>query len=609
MPFKEFIRVLRRLLGYVAPYWPTVTVAFLCTFFVTFAKLSQAKFIGVVFGLMSDKNLKSIHVDPQNPLAHDIEGHHPFTIMVWVCLAFLVMMIAMGFASYLSRYLINKAGQAASRDLRQVVFAHIQRLPLQFFDQMRLGEIQSRASGDVSTSAQVLAQLSDFATNLLLVVVAMSWMLYEDWEMTALVLVLSPLIGLAVSGFGHQIGVHTERLQSRAADLSAIVYESISSIKVVKAYNREDFEIKRFGAKNQESYDIQMRLVQVSASQAPVVEFLGALGIVAIVCFGAWRVLTQGVQFAQITEYWTLLVMTTQPISALSGYYSSFQASAAAAKRVFVILDAPLEVEGESERKPLPAVHGEIVFDHVGFGYDGKTVFENLSLTVAQGEVLAIVGGNGAGKTTLVNLVSRFYRPQSGQVRIDGHDLAGVTLSSLRSQIGVVIQESVLFGGSIADNIACGNARATQADVEKAARLANAHDFIVEQVKGYDTEIGERGMRLSGGQRQRIAIARALLRDPRILILDEFTSGIDAESENLITDAIQKSMVGRTCLVIAHRLNTIRHADRIIVLDGGKIVEEGTHDELLARQGSYARIFQAQRHQPSLIATPVAAVA
>ncbi len=587
MSFVELLKVVSRVLGYIKPYWKVVLGAFFLTLFVTLARLSQAKFVGLIFGLMTED--KFTYAD----------GQDPFWRLNLICALFLGVMVVMGVGTYFQKYLVDLGGQSAIRDFRNHVFCHLQKLSLPFYDEMRLGEIQSRCSGDIMTATSIYTILADFLKNFLIVVVAMGWMLYQDWQMTCLVLLLSPIIGGAVSRFGKKMGKVTEKLQARVADLSAIMYENISSIKVVKAYNREDFEIARYTDKNEENFSTQMKLVQVVSMQSPAVEFLGALGIVAIIWFGATRILQGAVTFSQMTEYWTLLVMTSQPINALSGFYSNFQAAAAAAKRVFYILDREPEVKEKKDAFELPPIKGEIRFEKVCFGYKkGVEVLHDISITVSPGEVLAIVGANGAGKTSFVNLIPRFYDPSRGRVLIDGYDIRDVTLKSLRSQIGVVIQESVLFGGTVAENIACGDHSISREQIVEAAKVARAHDFIVGLPHQYDTQIGERGMRLSGGQRQRIAIARAFVRNPRILILDEFTSGIDPESEHQIAQALEKVMKGRTCIVIAHRLNTIRNADRIIVLDQGRIKEMGSHDELLAAGGLYTRLYEAQLRAP-----------
>ncbi len=591
MPLSELLSLQGRLVAYIRPYWKVVLAALFFTVFVSVSRLSQAKFVKWIFALMT-----------QESFVYG-QGRDPFMSLNLIIGGFLLLLIFMGIGSFCQKYFVDLAGQSAVRDLREAVFVHLQNLDLSFFDGMRTGEIQSRATSDVLAATSIYNVFSDFLKNFLIVVVAFGWMFYKDITMTCMVLLLSPLIGVAVGRFGKKMGTITESLQSRMADLSSIAYENISCQKVVKSTNRQKFEIGRFSSTNRENFRTQMKLVQVTATQTPAVEVIAALGIVTIVYFGAMRVLQGNATFGEMTEYWTLMVMTTQPISALSGFYSSMNASAAAGKRVFEILDVAPKVSDAPEATILPDVQGQVTFEGIHFAYQPEhPILRGIDLEVAAGEVVAIVGPNGAGKTSFVNLVPRFYDPTQGRILIDGHDLRTVTQESLREQVGSVIQESVLFGASIAENIACGRPNVTREQIVEAAKVANADEFICKMPHGYDTEVGERGARLSGGQRQRIAIARAILRDPKVLVLDEFTSGIDTESEILITEAIEKIMRGRTCLVIAHRLNTIRHANRIVVIDAGRITETGTHETLLSQNGTYAKLYQAQLRTPQILA-------
>jgi subfamily B ATP-binding cassette protein MsbA len=578
---------LLRLLGYIRPYWKAVAGAFVFTLAVTGTRLSQARFVALIFALMTADQFNYSH------------GFDPVLRLNLITLAFLGVMLVQGLCTYFQKYLVDLGGQLALRDFRQQVFEKLQRMSLSFYHSMRLGEIHSRASNDIQTAGLLFPTLAEFTKNMLIVVLALGWMFWRDWQMTALVLLLSPLIGTAVSRFSARVSLITERLQARLADLSAILYENISGMQLVQAYTREAHEIARFRCKNEENYTAQMKLVQVSALQLPVVEFLGAFGIVAIIWFGALRILQGQVTFTQMTEYWTLMILTSQPISELSKFYAAASQSAAAARRVFEILDARPDIEEAPDAVELPSVQGRLELRGVSFEYEaGKRALVDIDLTVQPGEVVALVGPNGSGKTTLVNLVPRFYDPTAGLVLLDGHPLTRLKLAWLRRQVGLVTQEAVLFAGTVRENIAFGNPRASLEQIERAARLAGAHEFIERLPQGYETPVGERGLRLSGGQRQRLAIARALLLDPRILILDEFTSGFDTEAENLITEAIDRAMKGRTCLVIAHRLNTIRHADRIVVMDRGRIVEMGSHEELLCRGGLYTRLFEAHLRHP-----------
>ena len=470
---------------------------------------------------------------------------------------------------------------------------------MSFFESTRIGEIQSRCTSDIIATTASYASLADFLKNSIIVIGAIAYMVYFDWRLTLLIFLVAPIIGVAVGRFGKKVGTETNKLQSRVADLSAIIIENTSTQKVVKAYHREDYEIARFEQVNKENLRTQMKLVQVSATQSPVVEFISVIGITAIIYFGASQVIQGQASLDGMVVYWGLMAMIIQPVTAVSSFYSSFQASSAAGKRVFKLLDLKPKVVETPNATTLPSIVGHIKFSNLHFSYnEEKEILRGIDLEVQAGEIVAIVGTNGAGKTSFVNLVPRFYDPTAGSIEIDGRNIKNVTIGSLRTQIGTVIQESVLFAGTIANNIACGRTDYTTEEIIEAAKLANADEFIATMPKGYETQIGERGVRLSGGQRQRIAIARALLRDPKILILDEFTSGIDTESENLITEAIERIMKGRTSLVIAHRLNTIRHANRIIVLDAGKIVEEGTHEKLLNNNGLYTKLYEAQLRSP-----------
>ena len=613
MSFKELLATQRRIFGFLWPYWKVALLALLLTVFVASTRLVQAKFFGWLFELLGPEKPNvdqaaspAVGLNPLSRVLPEVDFEfsmvdraNPMVSLQLIIGAYLVLLVARGVGSFCQKYLTEQAAQSAVRDMRGRTFAHLQSLSMQFFESMRLGEIQSRCTSDIIAATSIYTSLADFLKNFIIVIGALAYMLYFDWQLSLLIFVLAPFIGLAVGKFGKKMGQETEKLQSRVADLSALIIENTSSQKVVKAYHREKFEIERFENINRENFRTQMKLAQVTATQTPVVEAISVLGIIAIVYFGASQIIAGNSTLDGMIVYWSLMGIIIQPVTAVSSFYSSFQASSAAGRRVFSVLDLEPKVTEQPNAVSLPSIKGEIEFRDVHFAYDEeKKILQGIDLKVSAGEVIAIVGTNGAGKTTFVNLVPRFYDPDQGTVHIDGHNLKNITLESLRTQVGIVIQESVLFAGTIASNIACGRNDYTREQILEAAIVANADEFIKKMPQGYDTDIGVRGVRLSGGQRQRIAIARALLRDPKILILDEFTSGIDTESENLITEAIERIMRGRTSLVIAHRLNTIRYADRIIVLDAGKIVEEGTHDKLLDNNGLYTKLYEAQLRAP-----------
>ena len=634
MSFINLDKTLGRVLKYLTPYWKVVLLALCFTLLATATRLCQAKFVGWIMELMSkgspaiaqalEVSQSERHqeraqelgvVEPQaraeaapqgGPQLEGGElifrqlfsyegGRSPFLLLNYVCILFLSVMAIMGVCTYFQKYLTDQCGQLAIRDFRNHVFSSLQRLPVPFFDRMRSGEVLSRSTTDVITASGVFSLLSEFTKNFLMVVGCFVWMFWRDWQMTLVVLVLSPLIAIAISNFGSRIGQKTSKLQARLADLSALQFENVSAIKVVKTNNREDYEVERFRQRNEDNYAAQMKVVQVQSMQSPVVEFLGIVGIVIIVWFGATRILQGQVSFSQMTEYWALMAMTSHPLQVIATFYGSCQNSAAAAVRSFAIIDAQPETSAPSAQA-LPPVKGDIEFQHISFAYEAdKPVLEDVNLHVRAGELVAIVGTNGSGKSTLVNMLERFYIPDSGRITIDGHDIAQVTLESLRSQVGIVFQESVLFRDTIYENVRYGNPQATDEEIRQALTMAGADEFIAHFPQGVETNVGERGSALSGGQRQRIAIARALVHHPAILILDEYTSGLDAEAESNLTEVINNSLRGRTCLVIAHRLATIRHADRIVVMNNGRVAEMGTHAQLMEiPEGLYRKIYEAQ---------------
>lgn len=583
MTFKQLLRNLTRILRYLKPYWKTVLLALSLTVIATAARLLQAKFVGIIMEFIGEdiKNIKT--------------GQVLFSRLNEICLIFLAIMAFMGVATFLQKYITARCGYLAIRDFRSDVFRSLQRLPMKFFDSMRSGEIISRSTNDIITATSLYDTLADALKNILIVATCLGVMFYRDWQMTLVVLILSPSVAIAISKFGQRIGQKTAKLQARLADLSSIQYENVADIKVVKAHTREEYEAQRFDQANEQNFAAQMKVALVASTQAPVVEFIGIIGITVIVWFGVYRIMQGLVTFSEMSEYWALMVMTTQPISTIGTFYGICNNAAIAGGRAFAIIDTPPETTPAANAVTMPKLQGKIEFEQVSFRYDDtKEIFHDLTFTIKPGEVVAIVGSNGAGKSSMINLIPRFYTPTSGRVLLDGIDIQTAELNSLRTQVGIVLQELLLFQGTVEENIRCGDDNASFDDVVRAAKLANADEFIQRLPDGYQSQIGERGSFLSGGQRQRLTIARALLKDPSILLLDEYTSGLDAESENTITDSLDSAMQNRTCIIIAHRLNTIRHAHRILVIDQGHIAEEGTHESLMEKGGIYRSIYEAQ---------------
>jgi len=503
-------------------------------------------------------------------------------------------------AQYFGGYTLTSVGQQVVRKIRGDLFARIQYLALPTFDKWRAGDILSRFSNDMNILVEGVSALPLFVSACLTLVAGLAFMFYLNWQLTLVTMAVAPIVIWAVYTFSDLLRRATTVALNRIADLNSLLQESLESMRIIKAFTRERYEIARFDERNAANFGASMKLAQISLTQTPVIDFAVMVGVLILAGFALFQVVAGTLTVTKFFMFFTVTTTVANPISQLSNYVGSLNKAYAAATRVFELMDLPAESPDEPDHVDLRDVKGAVEFVDVRFSYDGtRDVLKDISAAVAPGEVVALVGPSGSGKTTLVNLVPRFYDATSGAVVVDGHDVSGITLRSLRQAIAIVPQDPLLFSDTIEENIRYGRLDATRAQVEDAARLANAHEFISKLPDGYATLVGPRGARLSGGERQRIAIARAILRDPRILILDEATSSLDAHSEALIGEALDHLLVGRTTFIIAHRLSTIRRATTILVMAEGKIVEHGTHEELLRRGGLYASLYERQMLEPA----------
>ena len=618
-------RVYRRVLKYVFAYWRwlvgSVVSMLFFVFFSAFSLTVVMPFINVLFQPETSASSAAVHQPArvQQPGKSNLPvptGKLPdlrrqFEQKLNQLLAsrpkkqsltILCVVIAVGFFfKNLFRvgqaYFMAPVEQGVIRDLRSQLFRHYQRLSLRYFAGERAGQLISRVIYDVSViNASITAAINSFFRDPLQILIYLGIMLFLSWKLTLLVLIVFPVVGYAMSEIGNRLKRDSLRMQERVADLASVLQETIYGIRVVRAFGTEEREISRFDRENDDFFRTVVRMARIRNLGPAITEYLGVLVGVLVLYVGGLEVL--GNQAALSPGGFVLflgaLFSMMQPLKFLGQVHNSLREGMVAAERVFGILDTAVEIQDHPDAVDLEDFRHSVRYVNVSFAYDDVPVLRDINLEVRKGEMLAIVGPSGAGKSTLVDLLMRFYDPTEGRLEIDGVDLRRVRLASLRRLMAMVTQETILFNDTVRNNIAYGTDGVTEEQIIEAAKAANAHHFIMEMPQGYDTVIGDRGVRLSGGERQRLAIARAILRNPPILILDEATSALDTESEIMVQQAIERLLEGRTSFVIAHRLSTVRNADRIVVLQEGRIVEEGRHDELLARDGLYRKLYVMQ---------------
>jgi subfamily B ATP-binding cassette protein MsbA len=567
-----------RLLAFLKPYLP---------------RFVSGQFFGILNGLSSLALMKGV------PKVWDyVFGEHraPLSEAVTIIALVPLIMVVRAVTSYLNTYLTSWVANRIITDIRQKVFEHLQKLSLDFYSRANVGDLISRVTGDCQQAQSAITTVvNDIVRHPVTLVTVATALLFKDWKFSLAAVVLAPLCILPIAIYGRKVRKSSRLHQESQGEVVSRLHESITGARVVKAFHMEPYEGKKFWETSYRQFALQMRIVRSVNILSPLIEIVASLGATAALLYAFQRGMRSG-------DFWELLLgifFLYDPIKNLSKLHTTIQKSLASTDRVLAILDTVPSIADAPSARELAPVRQAIELRDVSFRYDAKWVLQNVSLCIPHGKTVALVGPSGAGKTTLLNLLPRFYDPTQGAVLVDGADLRGVTLLSLRRQMALVSQDTILFNDTIRNNILYGRMDASEAELVEAARRAHAHDFVLQQPHGYDTVVGDKGVKLSGGQKQRLAIARAILKNPAVLLLDEATSALDTESERVVQQALDELIRGRTVVVIAHRLSTIQRADLIVVLDGGRIVEQGAHAELLAKGQLYRRLHDLQFHGSS----------